>query len=120
MEELWIPIIAIVAPSAVVALLIWLRFRTSNETQQTIRMALDKGHELSPELIDRLGHPKPSKNRDLRFALIWLAIAFAFVLCGISVAYWSIDGMYGCFAAAAFPLSIGCAYLLIWKFAGRD
>ena len=69
MEELWIPIVAIVAPAAVIAFAFWLRFRTREGMQTTFRLALDKGVELSPELIDRLGHPKPPKDKDLRCRL---------------------------------------------------
>ena len=120
MEELWIPIVAIVAPAAVVALFAWLRYRGRNDMQQTIRLALDKGQELNPELIDRLGHPVAHKNKDLRLALIWLSIAMGLALCGVAVSYWSLDGMFGCFAGAAFPLCIGVAYLLIWRYSDRD
>jgi hypothetical protein len=41
-------------------------------------------------------------------------------LCGVAVSYWSLDGMFGCFAGAAFPLCIGVAYLLIWRLSDRD
>jgi hypothetical protein len=119
-EELWIPIVAIVAPAAVVALAFWLRFRTRDGMQQTIRLALDKGVELSPELVDRLGHPKPSKDKDLRLALLWLAIAVGLALCGVAVPEPSGDALRGCLAGAAFPFAIGIAYLVIWRYAGRD
>ncbi len=88
--------------------------------QHTIRMALDKGHELSPELIDRLGHPKPTKDKDLRLAFIWLAIAGGFALMGVAVPDPSGNALQGLLATAAFPLCIGVAYILIWRFAGRD
>lgn len=120
MEELWIPIIAIVAPSAVVALLLWFRSKGRNDVQQTIRLALDKGNELSPDLIDRLGHPKAPKNQDLRLAFIWLAIAGGFALMGLAVPDPTGHALQGLLATAAFPLCIGFAYLLIWRFAGRD
>ena len=120
MEELWIPIVAIVAPAAVVALFAWLRYRGRNDMQQTIRLALDKGQELSPELVDRLGHPKASKDKDLRLAMIWLAIAAGLALCGFAVPDPSGNAFRGCLAGAAFPFAIGVAYLLIWRFSDRD
>lgn len=120
MEELWIPIVAIVSPAAVVALAFWLRFRTREGMQETFRLALDKGVELSPELIDRLGHPKPPKDKDLRLALLWLALAAALALCGLAVPDPSGYALRGCLSGAAFPFAIGMAYLIIWRFAGRD
>ena len=64
------------------SLFFWFRYRTRGDMQQTIRTAIDRGQELSPEIIDRLGHPKAPRDRDLRLALIWLAIAAGLGLCG--------------------------------------
>lgn len=120
MEELWIPIVAMVAPAAVIGLMFWLRYRSQSDLQQTIRLALEKGHEISPEVIDRLGHPKAPKNKDLRLGLVWMGLAGGLALCGLMSSYWAIDALYGCLAAAAFPFAIGSAYLLMWKFASND
>ena len=88
--------------------------------QQTIRLAIDKGLDLSPELIDHLGHPKAAKNKDLRLAFIWLAVAVGLALCGFAVPDPSGNALRGCLSGAAFPFAIGIAYLLIWRYAGRD
>ena len=88
--------------------------------QQTVRLALDKGHELSPELIDRLGSPRVPKDKDLRLAMLWLALAAALALCGLAVPDPSGYALRGCLAGAAFPLCIGVAYLIMWKFAARE
>ena len=86
--------------------------------QQTIRLALDKGQELSPELVDRLGHPKVSKNKDIRLGVICLGLATALGLCALFVP--EPDAVSGLLMAAAFPFCIGAAYLVIWRFAGDD
>lgn len=104
----------------VLALFFWFRYRNRADMQQTIRLALDKGHELSPELIDRLGHPKAGRDRDLRLALIWLALAVGLALCGVAVPDPSGHALRGCLAGAAFPFAIGVAYLIIWRFAEHD
>ena len=88
--------------------------------QQTIRLAIEKGLDLSPELIDHLGHPKAAKNKDLRLALIWLSLAVGLALCGFAVPDPSGYALRGCLSGAAFPFAIGIAYLLIWRYAGRD
>ena len=120
MEEAWIGMAAVVGPIILIGVFFWFRYKGRSDTQQTIRMALDKGLELSPELIDRLGHPKAPKNIDLRLALIWLALAAGLVLCGVAVPDPSGHALRGCMAGAAFPFALGVAYLLIWRFAGRD
>jgi len=118
-EEM-IPIAMFAGLTVVLSLFFWFKYKNRNDMQQTIRLALDKGQELSPELIDRLGHPKAGKGRDLRLALIWLALAVGLALCGLAVPDPSGHALRGCLAGAAFPFSIGVAYLIIWRFAERD
>ena len=49
-----------------------------------------------------------------------IEVAFGLALCGAAVPDPSGDALRGCLAGAAFPFSIGVAYLIIWRFAGRD
>jgi len=86
--------------------------------QDTIRTALDKGQDLTPELIDRLGHPKEPKDKDLRLAVIWLALAVGLVLIGFAVP--EPEALRGLLAGAAFPFTIGIAYVILHKFTNRD
>lgn len=118
MEEEWIGLAAVVGPIILLGVFIWLRYKSRSELQQTLRLALDKGQELSPDLVDRLGHPKPAKNRDLRLGVIWLALAIAFGIFGQAIP--DDDANTVMAGIAAFPLFIGIAYLIIWKFAGSD
>ena len=119
-EGILVPIAMFASVTVVLCLFFWFRHRNRADMQQTIRLALDRGQELSPELIDRLGHPTPRKDRDLRLALIWLALAAGVSLCGLAVPDPSGYALRGCLAGAAFPFAIGVAYLLIWRFVGRD
>lgn len=112
----WVPITLFAGLTVIVALFFWFRYRARGDIQQTIRTALDKGQELSPEVIDRLGHPRPPKDQDLRLALIWLALAIALALCGWAVPDPSGSALRGCLAGAAFPFCIGVAYLIMWRF----
>jgi hypothetical protein len=99
------------------SLFFWFRYRTRGDMQQTIRTAIDRGQELSPEIIDRLGHPVAPKDRDLRLALLWLALAIGLALCGWAVPDPTGNALRGCLAGAAFPFCIGVAYLILWRFA---
>lgn len=119
-EDVLIPLVMFASVTIVLSLFFWFRYRNRFDMQETIRLALDKGHELSPEIIDRLGHPKASRNRDLRFALIWLALAVGLVLCGIAIPEPTGHALRGCLSAAAFPFAIGVAYLLIWRFGDKE
>jgi hypothetical protein len=106
--------------AAVFALLFWFRYRARVEMQETFRMALDKGQELTPEIIDRLGQPRASKDKDLRLGIIWLALAVGLVLCGFAVPDDSGDALRGVLAGAAFPFAIGVAYLILYRFTDRN
>lgn len=118
-EEL-IPIVMFACIALVLIVAFWLRQKSRSEVQQTIRMALDKGTELSPDLIDRLGHPAPSRYKDLRLGAVWMSLAIGLVLCGFAVPDPSGYALRGCLAGAAFPFAIGAAYLLLYQFTGKE
>jgi len=116
--EVFIPITMFAGLTVVVSLFFWFRYRARSDMQQTIRAALDKGQELSPELVDRLGHPQAPKDKDLRLAMLWLSLAAGLTLCGFAVP--DPDALRGLLAGAAFPFCIGVAYLIMWRLTERD
>ena len=117
-EEL-IPIVMFIALAVVICFFFWFRYRARGDMQKTIRSAIDKGQELTPELIDRLGSPREHKDKDLRLGLIWLSLAIALALCGWAVPDPSGHALRGCLAGAAFPLMIGLAYMIMWRYTER-
>ena len=120
MSEELIPIIMFLSIAVVLLGLFWFRFRAREAMQQTIRMALDKGHELTPEIIDRLGHPKAGKYKDLRLGIIWLAIALGLALTALAVGSFAAEALHGTLATAGLPFAIGMGYLLIHFLTGKD
>ena len=118
MTEEMIPIVMFIGLTIVFSLFVWFRYRARSDMQETVRRALEKGVDLSPEVIDRLGHPKATKNRDLRLGTIWLSLAVALGLIGVAVG--EADAIRGTLAGAAFPLCIGVAYMILHRFAGDD
>lgn len=121
MEGIFVPIGFFAVTGIIVWLVVWFRFRSRSEMQQTVRLALEKGAELSPELLDKLSGPAPREDKDLRNGLIWIAIAVGTALCGLALQSISNYVLLGCLAGAALPLAIGIAYLVMWKFAsGKD
>ena len=119
MAEELIPIVMFLSLAVVLIALFWFRWRARDGMQQTIRMALDKGHELTPEIIDRLGHPKAGKYKDLRLGIIWLAIAFGLALMSFAVGSFATEALHGTLAGAALPFAIGLGYLLIYFLTGK-
>ena len=114
----WVPIVLFVMLAIVLCAFAWLRFKTKEGMQQTFRAALDKGQELTPEIIDRLGQPKPAKDKDLRLGTIWIAVALGLTAFGFGIP--DEDDVARIFMGiAAFPLMIGIAYLILHKFTDR-
>jgi len=118
-EGIYVPIAMFAAMAIVFSFFFWFRARARSEMQQTIRSAIDKGQELSPELVESLGSPKrPSKDKDLRYSLIWFAIAFGISLFGAAIGaaedeepvFLIMSGI------ASLPFMVGLAYLIMWKF----
>ncbi len=119
-EEL-IPIALFAAIALIFFIVLYFRQRSRADMQQTIRLALERGTELTPELINRLGAPaEPSRNKDLRLGLIWMALALGLAMCGLAVATFSIEALYGCLAGAAFPFAISLAYMIMWRYGSKD
>jgi hypothetical protein len=119
MADELIPIVMFISLAVVLIFLFWFRWRARDGMQQTIRMALDKGHELTPEIIDRLGNPTPGKYKDLRLGVIWLAIAAGLALMALAVGNFASEALHGTLASAALPFAIGLGYLLIYFLTGR-
>lgn len=125
MVEILIPISFCIAVTIILSLFFWYRYRGRNDMQKTLRAALDKGQELSPEIIEKLGHHVPSKDRDLRLALIWIALSIAFVVFGFALPETDRGNRTGeaqlvMVGIAAFPFCLGVAYLIMAKFTNRD
>jgi hypothetical protein len=114
MNEEMIPIVMFIALAVVFVFFFWFRYRSRAEMQHTIRAALDKGQELTPELIDRLGQPKPIEHADRRRAIISIAIAIATAAFGFILD--EQDAVRPFLAIAAFPFTLGIAYLIISRF----
>lgn len=116
MSELWIPIVLFTAPAIVVSLWIYFRFRTRSALQQTVQAAIEKGQDLSPELLAQLGHPPSSPNADLRRGVISVALALAFAIFAFVLN--EVDAIRPLLGLAAFPFMLGVSYLALWQFTG--
>ena len=118
--EAIVPSIMFVTLGTVLVLFFWFRYRMRGEMQQTIRTAIDKGQELSPDIIDRLGQPKPAKDRDLRWAIIAVSVAVALVIFGSVIPEDSDEAQQVFLGIASFPFCIGIAFFILHRFTGRD
>lgn len=118
MEDELIPIVMFLMMGLVFVAYFYLKFRTKVEAQQTIRLALEKGTELSPEFIKQIGEPEPPKDRDLRRGMIWIALGIGMVLLALGID--EQDSMGPLMGTAAFPTLIGVAHIIMWRFGARS
>ncbi len=117
----WVPIVMFLGLTVIISLFFWFRFRGRSEMQQTIRSAIDKGQELTPELVESLGSPqRPVKDKDLRLALIWVAIALGISLFGFAMSSIEEDVFHIMLGISAFPICIGTAYAIMWRYTERE
>ena len=115
---LFVPIVSMLVIGTVLIAFFYFRSRNRSQLQSTIQQAIEKGNELTPELIDRLAGPKPGPDRDFRRGLIWLAVGISFVLFGAIIQ--EEDAFRALSAIGMFPMLIGVAYLIMWKTTNRD
>lgn len=113
-----IPIAFFISFAVIAIAFFYLRFRGKAESQQTIRLALEKGTELSPEFIKQIGEPEPPKDRDLRRGMIWLALGIG--MCLLAVGINEPDATGPILGSAAFPTLIGLAYIIMWRYGARN
>ena len=125
MED-FIPVIAILSVfGSLTAIIVgpsYLKTRERRDMQKTVRAAIDKGQPLPPEVIDALSKEAarniPSRTRDIRRGIIWLAAGVGIAAFGLindfsSSGGWDSHVGDGLLGVAAIPVTIGIAYLIL-------
>jgi len=115
-----VPIVLFLCIALVFGMYFYFRHRSKRDFQATVRAAIDRGQELTPEILDRLGHPAtPGKKSDLRRGIMEITIGIGIMICGWLISE-NIDSAMTFFAIGAFPLLLGLAHLALWRFGERD
>jgi len=87
-----------------------LRTLRTSMTQRTLREAIQKGTEISPELLLDSERPQQAGSNDLRNGMVLIGLAFAIV--GFGLIQNSQDALRGTAGLSLFPLFVGVALLL--------
>jgi len=117
-DAFMVPIAVFIAGVLIVFIIMYFKAKTRAGVQKTIRLALEKGNELTPELLDRLATPKQSQSSDLRRGVIALAIGIGFALFGSIIG--EQDAVRPMIGVGMFPAIIGIGYLILWKTSDRE
>ena len=109
-----VPIVAMICVFAIPGLYIYFRYRTQQESQSTLRAAIERGLELSPELLQQLGEQARPKDADLRRGVLAIAVGAGIAAFGL------LQGDPEVFlrlrAGGAMFVIIGLAFLGLWRF----
>ena len=125
MED-FIPLVAILSVFGTITAIAfgpaYLKSREKREMQATVRHAIDKGQQLPPELIEAMtkdvSSKLPSRTRDIRRGIIWLAVGIGIATFGfLSELGWDRTEMEnvanGMLGVAAIPITIGLAFIVL-------
>jgi hypothetical protein len=115
MNDFMIPIALALCIVVILISHFYFSYKNKNDVQLTIRDALNKGSELSPEHIAQMSRVKSSKEVDLRRGIILLCLGFAIVLAGLIIG----SGRNAA-ALAMFPMLLGCGFIMTWKLNKHD
>lgn len=124
MED-FIPIFAIFAVFGTITAIIvgptFLKYREKRDMQETVRHAVDKGQDLPPELIDVMTKDVqkalPSRIKDIRRGIIWLAVGIGIAAFGLVSDMggngWNGGMDNGLLGIACIPAVIGVAFIVL-------
>lgn len=123
LQDVLVVLIVFGSMTAIVIVPFWLRSRERVRMQDTVRAAIQQGQSLPTDVIEtmtRAMKPVPSRRRDFRRAVIWLAIAGAVGSWGLldqmNEGWMRPSDWYG---FAAIPLFIGLAFLVLGFLNGK-
>ena len=117
-EEVLVPFFLFGSLTVILWLVFWFRYRAKQDVQRTIQMSIEKGHDLSPDLLERMTNPPVPPKRDLRRGILWAGFALGSVLVGVFFPVERVQSFI--YAGSMLPLLIGVAYILLHRIAGRE
>ncbi len=115
---LLVPVTLFIALATVFGLYYYFRYKTRKDLQATVQTVVEKGQELTPELLERLGQPaKPAKS-DLRRGVTLMATGLAIGVFGLTIG--EPDAVRPLLAFGLFPFILGLAFMGLWYFGGKE
>ncbi len=118
MEDEIIPLAVFLTGAVIVFIFMYFKYKARSDLQVTIRQAIEKGNELSPELLERMSEPRQKKSSDLRRGTIALAIGIGFAVFGFILD--EEDAIRPMIGIGMFPVMVGIAYLILWRTSDRE
>ena len=111
-----VPIVLFLAIALTYCVKYYFAHRTRQDVQSTVRVALERGDPLTPDLLDRLVQAPPPKRTDLRRGVIGIGLGIGLGVFGLVVG--EPDAVRPMLAVGMVPLLLGLAYLILWRLGG--
>ncbi len=89
------------------------RYKLKVKTHELLEKSIEKGFDVTPELLDKLNNDKSSRFKDLRRGIIMTMIGAA-VFC-FSIVIPEDDTAMVFRGLSIFPFFIGAGFMLVWK-----
>lgn len=116
MEEVIVPVVLFVALVGAIWLFSHYNYKKRLTTHETLRLSIDKGQDLSPDLIEKMSYLSDPVKADLRRGVLLIAFGLAFITLGLIVPHDEPEAIRGIVGISAFPMVLGLAYLALWRF----
>ncbi len=113
MDKNWVPIALFIVVGAVIFGYFFFNAYVEKMRQYTLQKALDSDIELTSGFLDSVGKSVDFKTRDFRRGVILIALGISVLVFGVIAAELNPDTPVSAFSI--FPLTLGFAYLLVWK-----
>ncbi len=116
MEAVVVPVVLFLAPALIVWIVSFYNARKRTTIHETLRHAIDKGQELTPDIMDKMSLMTDPVRADLRRGVLFIAFGAAFALLGFVLSGEDEGVLAPMLGVSAFPVLLGLAYLGLWGF----
>lgn len=111
MSDELVPIFLFLTIGLVLFFYFYFNYKNRSRLQETLREAVGKGMELTPEVLETLTKYAVPKTNDFRRGVLLIAFGVAVALFGLVIDR-HVEEVTG---LSLFPLLLGCGYLFVWK-----
>ena len=108
MAEIWIPITLFLCIFGIVTVSLFFNARRESSRQDTIRAAIERGQELTEEVVKSLTPEKKPSSWGLALGLPTVGIGIALLIFGVGTG--ETDAAW----ASVFPFFLGLGFIVYW------
>ena len=116
MDDILVPIFLFAAIVAIIWLFSHYNYKKRLTAHETLRLAVEKGQEVSPELVERMSYLNDPVKSELRRGILLIAFGVALMVLGAIIPHDEHAAIRGILGVSSFPVILGLAYLGLWRF----